>query len=271
MVNSLVAHGAVGGRASVFALERLGFPIWTVPTVLLPWHPGHGAGTRIVTDPGGFARLVADLARSPSLVRVGGVLTGYFGAPEQVAATAGLIRAVRAANPRALYLCDPVLGDEGRLYQPETILTAVHHELLPLADIATPNRFELGFLTGHDLPGNEALVRAAKTLGTAEVVITSAFAPAGQMANLLVTRTEALMAEHPAHDGAPNGTGDLFAALYLAHRLYGTVPAEAMRLATGATARLVEEAVAGGMDELPLASGQDVLLAEPSGVTMSGL
>lgn len=271
VVNSLVARGAVGARASVFALERLGFTVWTVPTVLLPWHPGQGAGTRITPDQSAFSSIIDDLAGAPALAGVGAVLTGYFGAPEQVAAAVRLIRAVKAANPQARVLCDPVLGDNGRLYQPEATLTAVRDLLLPLADVATPNRSELGFLTGHDLPDDDALVRAAKTLGRAEVVVTSAFAPAGLMANLLVTRTEALIAEHPSHDGAPNGTGDLFAALYLGHRLSGAMPGDALVRATASTARLVEQAAGEGMDELPLAGSQDVLFANSSGIAVRRL
>ena len=47
VVSSHVARGSVGNRAAVFALETLGHPVWAVPTVMLPWHPGHGRATRI--------------------------------------------------------------------------------------------------------------------------------------------------------------------------------------------------------------------------------
>ena len=101
VINSHVAHGAVGGRAAVFALERLGYPVVAVPTVILPWHPGHGRGTRIVTDGERFPRLLADLAAPPWLGETGGVLSGYLGEAAQAEPVAGLVAAVKRANPGA--------------------------------------------------------------------------------------------------------------------------------------------------------------------------
>lgn len=252
VINSQVVRGAVGGRAAVFVLERLGYPVWVVPTVVLPWHPGHGRGTRVV--PPDFAALLADLVRAPWLGEIGGILTGYVGEPAQVAPIAALVRAVKAANPQCLYLCDPILGDDGRLYQPQATLDAMRGELLPLADIATPNRHELGFLAGRTLADNAALAEAAARLGPREVVVTSAFAAPGEVANLLVTQAGVETVAHPAVPEAPHGTGDVLAALYLAHRLAGAAPADAFRRAVAATVRLI--GAADGADELPLAAAQ---------------
>ena len=65
VVNSLVARGGVGGRASVFALERLGFPVIFVPTLVLPWHPGHGRATRMEPDAGDLCRASRRSRRRP--------------------------------------------------------------------------------------------------------------------------------------------------------------------------------------------------------------
>ncbi len=148
VISSHVVRGSVGNRAAVFALETLGFPVWAVPTVVLPWHPGHGPAGRIVPPPHEFATLMQDLERAPWLGEVGAILTGYLGHPEQADAVAGLIKAVKARNPNALYLCDPVIGDQKGLYVPEATANGIRDKLLPLADIATPNRFELSWLTG---------------------------------------------------------------------------------------------------------------------------
>ncbi len=124
VLSSHVVRGTVGNRAAVFALETLGFPVWAVPTVTLAWHPGHGPATRIVASPDQFAALMADLERAPWLGEVGAVLTGYLGDAGQAGAIAGLIGAVRARNPDALYVCDPVMGDLGGLYIPEPTAVA---------------------------------------------------------------------------------------------------------------------------------------------------
>lgn len=249
VVNSLVARGSVGGRADLAVFERLGFPVTFVPTVLLPWHPGHGPGTRVVVDPG----LAIDLSAHPEAVA--GCLTGYFGDAAQVAAAEQIISGLRAGGQRPLVLCDPVIGDSGRFYVSEPVRDAVRR-LAATADIVTPNRFELAFLAGidpGDLVDNAGLVAAARSLGRPEVVVTSAFAPPGSMANLLITADGAASVTHPALPRAPHGTGDLLAALYLGRRLLGTAPRPALAAAAGITFRLV--AMAEGRDELPLAEG----------------
>lgn len=97
MISSTAVRGAVGGRAAVFALERLGFPVWPVATVTLPRHPGLGPGTRIVPEPAAFAALIGDLARSPRLAEIGGVLTGCLGDALPLAAHQEAIVAPRTA------------------------------------------------------------------------------------------------------------------------------------------------------------------------------
>lgn len=261
VVNSLVSRGSVGGRASCFVLERLGFPVTFLPTVLLPWHPGHGPGTRIVADPA----LIADVAAAPG-GPVAGCLIGYFGDAAQVEATLALLERLRTGDPAPLVLCDPIVGDAGRFYVGEAVRVAVRRLALR-ADIVTPNRFELAFLAGVDFAGladNAALVAAARRLGIAEVVVTSAFAGEGETAILLVTGERALAVVHRSVPKAPSGTGDLLAALYLGHRLAGMTPEAALRHAAGATLQLVERA--DGAAELPLAAGQAAFAAEPVGI-----
>ena len=41
------------------------------------------------------------------------VLTGYLGAPETAALVAEVVAEVKALNPTALYILDPVIGDQG--------------------------------------------------------------------------------------------------------------------------------------------------------------
>jgi pyridoxine kinase len=267
VINSHVARGAVGGRAAVFALERLGYPVVAVPTVMLPWHPGHGKGTRIVTDGERFPRLLADLAAPPWLRETGAVLSGYLGEAAQAKPVAALVAAVKAANPGALYLLDPVIGDAAGLYVPEPLAVAFRETLLRIADIVTPNRFELAFLSGSDPLDNAGLAAAARTLSVDEVVVTSAYAPAGETACLLVTGASVHMVRHKLFAKAPNGTGDLLAALYLAHRLVGEPSPQALKRAVSATYRMV--AASAGADELPLAAAQELLVSPSAEVTLS--
>jgi pyridoxine kinase len=270
VVSSHVVRGAVGGRGSVFALERIGFPVWSVPTVILSWHPGHGKATRIETERRYFATLVHDLRTAPQLSEIGAVLTGYFSDAGQVEAVVSLIQATTAANS-ALYLCDPVIGDKGGLFRPEPLAVAIRDRLLPQADIATPNRHELEWIAGKSLADNDALMAAAMNLGPKEVVVTSAFAPPGEIGTLLVVPDGAHLASHRMLPDTPHGTGDLFAALYLSHRLDGLESVVALERSVAAVLRLVELAAERGANELPLAEGQDAFLAPPGGITMQSL
>jgi len=269
VMSSHVARGAVGNRAIVPALERLGFPVWVIPTVTLPWHPGHGPATRIVPEPGQFAAFVDDLAGSPKLAEVGAVLTGYFGEPSQVASAARLIRAVRAQNPSATVLCDPVIGDAGGLYVAEPVACAIRDELLPLSDIATPNRHELAWLAGVETSVPAMAVSAAEALGRPMVAVTSAPAlMSGSIGVLLCAGSVRLMAEHRVIDRSPNGAGDLFAALFLGRLLLGEPKEEALRKATASVFEALARATRRDADELMLAEDADCLTHPMSMVQM---
>jgi len=264
VVSSHVVRGSVGNRAAVFALESLGFPVWAVPTVVLPWHPGHGRGTRIVARPEQFAALMADLERAPWLGEVGAVLSGYLGDAGQAEAVASLVGAVRAKNPGALYVCDPVIGDSGGLYVPEATAAAIRDRLMPLADVATPNRYELAWMAGGSLPDMEAIVAAALAADPPTMLVTSAPPTLdGGIANLLVRDGQALLAEHRTVARPPNGLGDLTAALYLARTMDGMPPADALGSTTAAVYEILARTVARGGDELQLETDADCL-AQPT-------
>jgi pyridoxine kinase len=260
VVNSLVARGGVGGRASVFALERLGFPVWFVPTVTLSWHPGHGPATRLVPEAEGFDGMVGDLAELPQLDEVGAVLSGYVGAAGQAAAVARLVAAVQDRNPGAHYLCDSNIGDEAGLFVPEAVAVAIRDRLVPLADMATPNRHELAWLTGREAGDNDGLATAARALGVGEVVVTSAFAGEGEIGTLTVTGGDVRLVAHQLLDDVPNGTGDLFSALYLAARLNGRAAGDAAERAEAVVFAVARRAHDTGVDELPLAAAQSLFV-----------
>ena len=242
VISSHVARGSVGNRAAVFALETLGFPVWAVPTIILPWHPGHGRATRIVPPLDQFKALMADLERAPWLGEVGAVLSGYLGEAGQAEAVASLVAAVKARTPDAVYICDPVMGDSGGLYVPE-----------PTAAIATPNRYELEWMAGAPLPDLKSVIAAALHAGPSTMLVTSAQSMMiGGTGNLLLDGTQALLAEHRLIDKPPNGLGDLTAAVYLARILSGQPPIKALQSTTAAVYEILARTAKRGGDELQL-------------------
>ncbi len=261
-ISSHVARGYVGNRAMVFALERLGFAVWAVPTVILTHHPGHGRAERIVPDDRHFAALLESLVKGGRAAGVAAIVSGYLANAAQARAVARLARAVHAARSDAIYLCDPVLGDAGALYVDGDVAGAIRDELLPLADAATPNAFECAWLSGAP-PDPPDLAGLAQSLPPAAVLVTSA--PAlmrGQVASLLSDGTDLLLLEHPSVATAAKGTGDLLAALLLARRLQGHDWPSAAEKAVASTFEIVAATAKAGADELLIPELQHAL-AQP--------
>ncbi|MHA7775961.1 pyridoxal kinase [Roseibium sp. M-1] len=272
VITSQVVRGGISGRGLTFALERIGHDVWFLPTILLPWHPGQGKGTRIVPPVDGFKAIAEDLAASPKLSEVGAVITGYLGDAEQAAAVADLVRAVKSQNPEAPYLCDPVMGDlqgeTGALYVPKATAQAIRDQLVPLADIVTPNAFELGWLTGRTIESEMQALAAARVLGNERVLVTSS--PAlrrNAIANLLAAPRGAVAAEHASIENPPHGTGDLIAGLFLANLLAGLNDEEALKRASASVFELVARSVRKGADELLFAEEQNSVVKAMALVT----
>ncbi|MEO1746231.1 MAG: pyridoxal kinase [Pseudomonadota bacterium] len=259
--SSHVVRGKVGNRAAAFALETLGFDVWAVPTIIMPWHPGHGPSHRFTMPSADFVSTVDALADGPFAGDISAVLSGYLGSPEQAGIIAGFVDRLRARNGNCLYVCDPVIGDDGGLYVPEATAEAMRDILLPRANVATPNLFELSWLTGGDAAFTPAEVMAqAQSIAPETVLVTSAPAMMrGHMANLLVQDSQAFAAEHRVLGSVPNGTGDLTAALLTAHRLRGAPLAKQLAMTSSAVFALLTRTQRRQRDELTLAEDYHLL------------
>ena len=272
VISSHVVRGSVGNRAAVFALESLGYPVWALPTVVLPWHPGHGPSTRLTFGESEFDHAIDDLIGAPWLGEVKAVLTGYFGNAAQPRAVARLVRALRARDPDLLYVCDPVMGDVGGLYLGEETAVAIRDALIPLASVATPNRYELEWLVGARLSTNAEIMEAALSLGPSRMLVTSAVPMmAGGTGNLYLSGKHALLAEHRLIDNPPNGLGDLTSALFLARLLAGVPEERALQLTTASVFEILARTAKRGGDELTLESDASSLSTPMAMVQMRHL
>ena len=259
LISSHVARGSVGNRVMGFALERLGMTVWEAPTIILPHHPGQGPAERIVPEEDAFAALLNDLADAGA-GRIDAILSGYLGTSAQTDHVADLVRRVKDASPDCLYLCDPVIGDNGSLYVIDRIAETIRDHLLPLADIATPNAFECAWLAGEDDWETADLAAAAERLAPPTVIVTSS--PAlmrGHIGNLLVGAGDRLMAEHPTVESHAKGTGDIFSALYLGRILEGRTPRKALEMAAATTFEMIAAAAKQGLDDLPVTQLQTAI------------
>lgn len=228
IVSSFVAGDPIGGSHQQLALARLGWDAALAPTVVFGRSPAHGGRGR-ATDPEHFAALLEDLGAAGWL-DADLVITGHFSLPSQVEATA---EAIRRAPPRVLVV-DPILGDAPKgLYVKPEVAEALEALLLPLADWTTPNAWELAYLTDLEVADLASTRHAAGQLEP-PALVTSVPLGEAETGLLCCEGASATLIAHPRLPRAPNGTGDLVAAVFGAALAQGRPPAGAAADAAGA-------------------------------------
>lgn len=257
-IQSQVAGARVGNSVAAFAMERLGVRVLQLPTTILGRRPDHGAPGGGPIPAATLASMLEGLASDAILGEIDAVLSGYLGEAEQTAVILDAVDRVKAANPRAMFICDPVLGDDGKLFVSETIADAVLNGLCPHADWLTPNAYELGLMTGRSIDGLTAARDAAKRFG--KPVLVSSIRTAIGMGNLLSQPTGDWFCETARLPRAPKGAGDLLSALYSARRVRGDAPAVALEGATGAVFDVIVRSMAAESEDLLLPAAQDLLV-----------
>ena len=222
-ISSHVIRGSVGNRISTAIFEASGYTVWELITTILAWHPGQGGSTRHNIPDDVFTAYIDDVLRSPQRSKITAVFSGYLASVKQAKEIARLVRTLKSGNSNLVYHCDPVIGDLGSLYVDQEIANAIRDKLVPVADLITPNRFELSWLTGSEALELSDCVAVARMLACTEVIVTSALEVVQEqkLINIFVNKTEAIEACHSFFENAPKGTGDAFAALFLANRLNG--------------------------------------------------
>jgi pyridoxine kinase len=227
-ISSHVARGHVGLAVTVPALQTLGHEVWAVPTIVLASRPGLGHFAKHDLPPSELEAMLAALETDGCWQALDAVFTGYFPSAASVVVTAQAIARIKAANPKTLVVVDPILGDAGKLYVASETAEAIRDLLVPLASITTPNLFELRWLTGSSAGAQSQIADAARRLGPATVVVTSAVESRESIATLLVTAHTCIERPVRARSGIPNGAGDLFAGLLLGHLLNGSATEAAL-------------------------------------------
>ena len=266
-VQSRVAYGHVGNAAAVFPLQCLGVEAWALDTVAFSNHTGHGKWRGEVIAAEAVATLFAGIADLGVLSDVDAVLSGYIGTAETGAVLLDIVVKVKAANPRAMFCCDPVIGDiDTGPYVREGVAEFFRDAALERADIVTPNRFELEFLTGRQIAGLGDAAAAAAMLrgrGPRIVLVTSLDVAPGALTMLASGPGGAWVVETPQLPVMLNGCGDVTAALFLGNLLNGASLADALSHTAASMFAVIETTVALGRYELALVAAREEL-ARPS-------
>jgi pyridoxine kinase len=213
-ISSQTVFGPVGNSAAVPAMQECGHEVLAVPTVVLSNHPGLGKPAGQHTAAALMDEMFVALTGICAFDGLAGVMTGYFSTAQQVVVAVKQIALLKKQIPALHVLVDPVIGDHGALYVPETVAAAIRDQLLPLATIATPNLFELQWLTGVT-----DIADAVSRLGVAETLVTSVPVGTERLATELHFVGGVETHESVKQLQVPHGTGDFLAGCYLARRV----------------------------------------------------
>jgi pyridoxine kinase len=245
-------------------MQRLGVEVWPVHTVQFSNHTGYGSWKGRVFDGPAIEELVEGIAERGVLERCDGVLSGYMGSADIGNAVLSAVARVRALNPRALYCCDPVIGDVGRgVFVRPGIPEFMREQAVPAADIVTPNQFELDYLSGlatQTLADVKQAVAAVQAMGPRAVLVTSVETKetpsdaidlvAGEGGRFWRVRT-------PRLSLSVNGAGDAIAALFFVHYARAGSAQGALSEASASIYGLLKRTEEAGSREILTIAAQD--------------
>jgi pyridoxine kinase len=266
-LQSHVVYGHVGNSAAVFALQRLGVEVWPIHTVQLSNHTGYETARGRAFEAAHIRELIQGLRERGALEKCDGVLSGYVGSVAIGEAILDAVAEGKRANPRALYCCDPVIGDAGRgAFVPPDVAEFMRTRAVPAADFATPNHFELECVTGRaagSLSEALAAVEELRKLGPGVVLVTSLMTeetPADAVDLVVCDGTLRHRLRTPRLPVEAHGAGDVIAALFLAHTIGTGSAAEAMLQAAASIFGILKRTAESGRGEMALIEAQDELV-----------
>ncbi|KAM8856967.1 pyridoxal kinase-like [Synchiropus picturatus] len=225
-IQSHVVRGYVGNKSATFPLQVLGFEVDSINSVQFSNHTGydHWKGQVLTAEE---LNVLYEGIKLNAVNRYDYILTGYSRDTSFLSTVVDIIQELKNINPKLVYVCDPVMGDQGAMYVPESLLPVYRDKVVPLADILTPNQFEAELLTGRKINTEDDAVEVMELLhkmGPHTVVLTSTDLPSKNGDQFLVAlgsqnidgKSQKIRMEIPKVDAVFVGTGDLFAAMLLA-------------------------------------------------------
>ncbi|XP_033635829.1 pyridoxal kinase-like [Asterias rubens] len=221
-IQSHVVSGYVGNKAATFPMQIHGYEVDTINSVQLCNHTGYNVFQGQVLNANEL-RVLSDGLKANDINYYSHLLTGYVGSKSFLKEVIQVVKELRETNPNIIFVCDPVMGDHGKFYVPEELMSIYRDELLPLANMITPNQFEAELLSGQKITDEKSALDAMQRLhekGVQTVVLSSI--PSETNGKLVSYGTTVIdgkktgcKIEYPALDCQFTGTGDLFSALLL--------------------------------------------------------
>ncbi|NLA66181.1 MAG: pyridoxal kinase PdxY [Leucobacter sp.] len=267
-IQSSVSYGHVGNSAAVFPLQRMGHEVMPVYTVVFSNHTGYGQWGGPMLTGENVRDIVHGIDARGGLDDVELILSGYQGGSDIGDAILDAVSLVKTRNSQALYACDPVLGSaqSGCFVAPE-VQSLIRDRVVPMADVITPNQFELGFITGtdpHTLEETLASADLVRARGPKTVLVTSVLRPdrpADTIEMLVVDGSGAWAVQTPHLPFKANGSGDVTAALFSAHLVRSGSAADALGRTAASVFELLQNTHVSGQRELQLIESQEAYVS----------
>ena len=263
-IQSAVAYGHVGNSAAVFPLQRIGVEVLPVYTVTFSNHTGYGAWRGPLISPADVADVITGIEERGVLGEIDVVLSGYQGGEGIADVIIDAVARVKKANPDAVYACDPVMGNaKSGCFVAPAIPELLRERVIPVADIITPNQFELGFLTGTEPGSIESTLESAdlaRARGPRTVLVTSVERPYREpdtIEMMVVDDDGAWIVQTPLIPMKANGSGDVTAALFTAHYRRSGDAADALARTASSVFDLLSNTYEAGSRELLLVESQE--------------
>jgi len=263
-IQSAVAFGHVGNSAAVFPLQRIGVEVLPVYTVNFSNHTGYGAWRGPLIAPDDVAAVIQGIEDRGVFSEIDVVLSGYQGGEGIADVIIDAVARVKKANPDAVYACDPVMGNaKSGCFVAPAIPVLLRERVVPVADILTPNQFELGFLTDTEPGSIDSTLESADMLrarGPRTVLVTSVERPDREpetIEMMVVDDAGAWIVQTPLIPMKANGSGDVTAALFTAHYRRSGDAADALARTASSVFDLLSNTFEAGSRELRLVESQE--------------
>ncbi|MFW9201278.1 pyridoxal kinase PdxY [Corynebacterium striatum] len=264
-IQSHVTYGHVGNSAAVFPLQRAGHEVWPVHTVNFSNHTGYGDWGGPLIPAADVTSIIDSIEKRGAFEKIDAILSGYQGGPDIAGAIVDAVTRIKAVNPKALYACDPVMGNaKSGCFVSDEIPPLLRDKVVPVADIITPNQFELGYLTDHEVGTLEQTleaVKAAQEIGPKTVLVTSVKrpeTPEETIEMLAVDGDRAFIVATPFLPFKRNGSGDVTAALFTGHYAETHDAKLALKRTASSVYDLLHNTYEADSQELQLIESQDV-------------
>lgn len=243
LINDLAGYGKVALSAMIPVLSHMGHHIYNLPTALVSNTLDYGKFDILETT---------DYIRNTISVwnelhfRFDAVSTGFIVSEVQAKLIAGFCREQAARGTKVFV--DPIMGDEGTLYNGVTQQTICHlRELTAVADYIVPNYTEAVFLAempyrrdGISIAEGKELIQRLRDIGAKSVIITSAYVDGSpavigynhQTDGYFLLPFEMVPVRFP-------GTGDIFSSVLMGKVLDGKSLEESTQKAMDVVKRMI--------------------------------